>query len=298
MLTVVGFAALDTIRTPTRTVSETLGGAAVFAGVSASFFARTGLVGVVGEDFPRAYSETLSRYLSIEGLSTRRGKTFRFDCRYDESMSSRETIKVDLNVVVGFEPRIPESYMKSKFLYLTTNDPEKSVALLRELEGIKLSMSDTIDYWIRTKREEVKKMVGLVDIMMINDEEARMLTKEHNLVACARKMMEWGARYVVIKKGEHGAIMFHQDMIFPMTGFPLERVVDPTGAGDSFAGAMMGYLAGKNSVSLNSIRKAMVFGNVMGSFSVEGYGLDGLLHLKKSHITRRAKTYERMISVQ
>ena len=156
-------------------------------------------------------------------------------------------------------------------------------------------MCDTIDFWISTKREAVIKMIKAVDAVVINDDEAKLLTKEFNLIKCAKKMMYWGAKYVIIKKGEHGSLMFYDDIIFPTLGFPLEDVVDPTGAGDSFAGAMIGYLASKKSTSTSEIKKAVVYGNVLGSFAVERYGLDGLLKIKKGDITKRFKMYEKMI---
>jgi sugar/nucleoside kinase (ribokinase family) len=156
-------------------------------------------------------------------------------------------------------------------------------------------MCDTIEFWISTKRKSVIDMIKAVDAIVINDEEAKLLTKEHNLIKCAKKIMSWGAQYVIIKKGEHGSLMFFDDVIFPSAGFSLEDVIDPTGAGDSFAGAMIGYLASKNSTSLSSIKKAVVYGNVLGSFAVEQYGIDGLLKLQKSDIAKRVKQYEKMI---
>ena len=156
-------------------------------------------------------------------------------------------------------------------------------------------MCDTIEFWISTKRNSVIKMIKSVDAVVINDEEAKLLTKEHNLIKCAKKMMSWGVKYVIIKKGEHGSLMFFDDVIFPSAGFSLEDVVDPTGAGDSFAGGMMGFLAQQNSVSLSAIKKGIIYGNILGSFAVEKYGLDGLLQLEKKDISNRIKQYERMI---
>ena len=156
-------------------------------------------------------------------------------------------------------------------------------------------MCDTIDFWISTKRSAVIKMIKNVDAVVINDEEAKLLTKEHNLIKCAKKMRQWGAKYVIIKKGEHGSLMFYDDVVFPTAGFSLENVVDPTGAGDSFAGAMIGYLASKNTTKISEIKKAVVYGNVLGSFAVEKYGLDGLLKIKNGDIKKRLKSYEKMI---
>ena len=295
MLSVFGTTAIDTIRTPSKTLKNVLGGAATFAGLSASFFVKTGLIAVVGTDFPKKYYNILKKYLDLRGLTVIEGKTFRYDGSYDRTLSTRRTLKTDLNVIEGFKPTVPQEYRKSQFVYLANNDPEQNVALIKEFDKVKFSMCDTIEFWISTKRNSVIRMIKEVDAVVINDEEAKLLTKEYNLIKCARKMMSWGAKYVVIKKGEHGSLMFFDDVIFPSTGFSLEDVVDPTGAGDSFAGAMIGYLASKNSTNLSTIKKAIVYGNVLGSFTVEKYGLEGLLQLKKQDIVKRIKQYEKMI---
>lgn len=295
MLTVFGSTALDTIRTPRKTLKDVLGGAATFAAISASNFVDTGLIAVVGNDFPKEHHKILAKHLDLQGLSIQEGKTFRYDGSYDKTLSTRETLKTELNVLADFKPTVPEEYKKSQFVYLANNDPDQNTQLIKEFDNVKFSMCDTIEFWISTKRESVIKMIKAVDAVVINDEEAKLLTKEFNLIKCAKKMMEWGAKYVIIKKGEHGSLMFFDDVIFPSAGFSLEDVVDPTGAGDSFAGAMIGYLASKKSTSLSDIKKAVVYGNVLGSFAVEKYGLDGLLNLKKSDITKRVKLYEKMI---
>ena len=295
MLTVFGSTALDTIRTPTKILKNVLGGAATFAGISASFFVNTGLIAVVGSDFPKKYYNLLAKYLDLRGLTIENGKTFHYDGSYDETLSIRKTLKTDLNVLKTFKPTVPEEYRKSKFVYLANNDPEQNVTLIKEFDKVKFSMCDTIEFWISTKRNAVIKMIKTVDAVVINDEEAKLLTKEHNLIKCAKKMMDWGVKYVIIKKGEHGSLMFYQDLLFPSVGFSLEDVVDPTGAGDSFAGAMIGYLASKNSTSFSAIKKAVVFGNVLGSFVVEKYGVDGLTQLKNKNIKKRIKQYEKMI---
>ena len=295
MLTVFGSTALDTIRTPKKVLKNVLGGAATFAAVSASYFVDTGLIAVVGDDFPKKYHNLLAKYLDLQGLKISKGKTFRYDGSYDNTLSTRKTLKTELNVLGDFRPQVPDEYRKSKFVYLANNDPEQNVKLIKEFDNVKFSMCDTIDFWISTKRDAVIKMIKAVDAVVINDEEAKLLTKEFNLIKCAKKMMKWGAKFVIIKKGEHGSMMFFDDVIFPTAGFSLEDVVDPTGAGDSFAGAMIGYLASQNSASMSSIKKAVVYGNVMGSFAVERYGLDGLTHIKKSDISKRIKTYQKMI---
>ena len=237
----------------------------------------------------------MSKYLDLQGLAINKGKTFRYDGKYDSTLSTRATLKTELNVLASFKPIVPEEYKKSQFVYLANNDPEQNTKLIKEFDNVKFSMCDTIDFWISTKRDAVIKMIKNVDAVVINDEEARLLTKEHNLIKCAKKMKQWGAKYIIIKKGEHGSLMFFDDVIFPTAGFALEKVVDPTGAGDSFAGAMIGYLASKKSVKVSDIKKAVVYGNVLGSFAVERYGLDGLLKIKKGDIEKRFKSYEKMI---
>lgn len=295
MLTVFGSTALDTIRTPTKVLKDVLGGAATFAGISASFFVDTGLIAVVGSDFPKKYHNTLEKYLDLQGFVTQKGKTFRYDGSYDQTLSTRTTNKTELNVLGTFKPEVPDSYKKSEFVYLANNDPDQNSALIREFDNVKFSMCDTIEFWISTKRNSVIKMIKNVDAVVINDEEAKLLTKEHNLIKCAKKMMSWGAKYIIIKKGEHGSLLFFEDVIFPSVAFSLEDIVDPTGAGDSFAGAMIGYLASKKSTSLSEIKKSVIYGNVMGSFAVERFGLDGLLNTNKKKIETRIQQYQKMI---
>ena len=296
MLTVFGSTALDTIRTPKKTLKNALGGAATYAAISASFFTKPGLIAVVGDDFPKKYSNILKKYLDVQGLSVLKGKTFRYDGKYDKNLNVRKTLKTELNVLGDFKPSVPEEYKKSDFVYLANNDPVQNTRITKQFDNVKFSMCDTIEFWINTKRNDVIKMIKSVDAVVINDEEAKLLTKENNLIKCAKKIMNWETSYVIIKKGEHGSLLFYEDMIFPSVGFSLASVLDPTGAGDSFAGAMIGYLASKKKTSISEIKKSVVYGNVMGSFAVERYGLDGLLRLKKSNITKRVKQYEKMLS--
>ena len=296
MLTVFGSTALDTIRTPTKILKDALGGAATFAGISSSFFTKTGLIAVIGKDFPRKYHRILEQYFDLKGLSIKNGKTFRYDGRYNRTFSTRTTLRTDLNVLKNFKPVVPEEYKKSKFVYLANNDPEQNISLIKEFDDVKFSMCDTIDFWINTKRASVVRMFKEVDAVVINDEEAKLLTKEFNLIKCAKKIMSWGTKYVIIKKAEHGSLLFYEDVIFPSPGFPLENIVDPTGAGDSFAGAMIGYLASKKKTNLSTIKKSIMYGNVMGSFAVQKYGLGRLLELTKADITKRVKQYEKMVS--
>ena len=296
MLTVFGSVAFDTIGTPTKVLKNVLGGAATFASISASFFVKPGLIAVIGKDFPKEYHKILSKRLDLKGLSIKDGKTFRYSGVYDKTLSSRRTLRTDLNVLKNFKPTVPDIYRKSEFVYLANNDPDQNTALIKEFDNVKFSMCDTVDFWISTKRSSVIRMFNQVDAVVINDEEARLLTKEFNLIKCAKKIMNYGPKYVIIKKGEHGSLLFFEDLIFSSPAVSLENVVDPTGAGDSFAGAMMGYLTSKKKTDLASIKKSVVFGNVMGSFTVEGYGTEGLLRVKKSDIKKRMSQYEKMVS--
>lgn len=295
MLTVFGSVALDTIRTPTKVLKNVLGGAATFAAISASFFVKPGLIAIVGQDFPKNYYSTLSRYLNLKGLERANGKTFRYDGSYDETLSHRTTNKTELNVLGSFKPTVPEEYRKSEFVYLANNDPVQNTKIIKEFDNVKFSMCDTIDFWISTKRNDVIKMMSVVDSVVINDEEAKLLTKTQNLIKCAKKIMEWGARYVIIKKGEHGSLLFYEDVVFPSPAFSMENIVDPTGAGDSFAGGMIGYMSNKNSTKISTIREAVVYGNIMGSFAVEEYGLNGLTRLRRSEIQKRFNQYKKMV---
>lgn len=295
MLTVFGSTALDTIRIPGKILKDVLGGAATFAGISASFFVDTGLIAVVGTDFPKKYHNILSKYLDLQGFVIQKGKTFRYDGSYDDTLSTRTTNKTELNVLGTFRPKVPDSYKKSAFVYLANNDPDQNSLLIQEFDNVKFSMCDTIEFWISTKRNSVIKMIKNVDAVVINDEEAKLLTKEHNLIKCAKKMMSWGAKYIIIKKGEHGSLLFFEDVIFPSVAFSLEDIIDPTGAGDSFAGAMIGYLASKKSTRLDDIKKSVIYGNVLGSFAVERFGLDGLLNTNKKKIQARIQQYQKMI---
>jgi len=295
MLIVFGSVALDTIRIPTRVLKDVLGGAATFAAISASFFVKPGLIAVIGQDFPKKYHNILNKFLDLRGLERANGKTFRYDGSYDETLSHRTTNKTELNVLGDFNPTVPDEYKKSEFVYLANNDPVQNIKIIKEFDGIKFSMCDTIDFWISTKRDDVIKMMGLVNSVVINDEEAKLLTKTQNLIKCAKKIMEWGAEYVIIKKGEHGSLLFYEDVVFPSPAFSMENIVDPTGAGDSFAGGMIGYMASKNSTKISTLREAVVYGNIMGSFAVEEYGIDRLSKLRKPQIQKRFSQYKKMI---
>lgn len=291
-LTVFGSLALDTTRTPFRTEVEILGGAATYAALASSKFVKTEILGVIGSDFPEEYLKILRSEVGIDGLEIKSGKkTFRYDSSFNYDLSHRITNKTELNVIGEYEPSVPERLKDSQYVYLANNDPIQNIKMLQQFVNPKLVVCDTIEFWIQTKRNEVKKMCGLVHGVIINDQEARMLCSMPNLIRCAKEILSWGPEFVIIKKGEHGSVLVQSDMIFVAPAYPLEEIVDPTGAGDSFAGGFMGKLASIEANGVEELKFAMVYGNVMGSFAVEDFGLTKLLNVNKEDITQRFDLY-------
>lgn len=293
MLTVLGTVSLDTLRTPTKTLVNTLGGSVSFASVCASYFAKTALVGIAGTDFPVKYRNLLARYADIRGLEIRKGKTFRYDARYSQNLESRKTLRIVLGVT-KYPIKVPEMHKKSRFVYLANNNPSQTLKALSEFDSPKFTMCDTIDLWINTKRRALLNMIKKTNATVINYEEAQMLTKERDMLACCKKIESLGATYVIIKKDEHGAVLYHEGELYPYAGFPATKFVDPTGAGDSFAGAVMGYLESKNSTSLSNMRRAVAYGIITGAMAVEKHGIMSVLGKNKKEIDRRLKRYERI----
>ncbi len=296
MLTVFGTIALDTTRTPFRTEIKIMGGAATFASLSSSFYTRTSIVGVTGFDFPSHYREILNNRLDTKGIITNlQDKTFHYDSTFDYGLSHRTTNKTELNVISHFEPTIPDEYQKSEYIYLANNDPIQNIKLLEFFPNPKLTVCDTIEYWILNKRDEVIKMMSKVNGVVINDEEARLLCKTTNLIKCAKMIMSWGPHFTVIKKGEHGSLLFMDDYIFPAAAYPMEEIVDPTGAGDAFAGGFIGYLAQQDNLRVSTFKEAVVHGNVMGAFAVEDFGVKRLLSITKDDIQKRFEIYRKIV---
>jgi sugar/nucleoside kinase (ribokinase family) len=298
LLTVFGTVALDTTRTPFRIETRILGGAATFASVSSSMFAQTSIVAVVGSDMPPEHIRALrSKGIDTRGIVTvQGGKTFHYDSSFDYDLSNRTTNKTELGVVAGFDPVIPEEYAKSDYVYLANNDPKQNIKILRHFQSPKLVVCDTIEFWINGSRDDVVKMVGMVDGVVINDSEARLLCKESNLAKCAKKIMTWGPKFTIIKKGEHGAILFTSDsQVFPAAAFFLDEIVDPTGAGDSFAGGFLGHIARKNRSDFATMKEAVIYGNVMGSFVVEDFGIKRLMAITKDEVEERYGKYRNLV---
>ncbi|AFU60362.1 PfkB domain protein [Candidatus Nitrososphaera gargensis Ga9.2] len=298
MLTVFGTVALDTTRTPFRTETRILGGAATFASLSSSMFAQTSIVAVVGSDMPADHIRAIrSKGIDTKGIVTvQGGKTFHYDSSFDYDLSNRTTNKTELGVIAGFDPVIPEEYAKSDYVYLANNDPKQNIKILQHFQNPKLVVCDTIEFWINGSRDDVIKMVGMADGVVINDNEARLLCKEANIAKCAKKIMSWGSKFAIIKKGEHGAILFTSDnQVFPAAAFFLDEIVDPTGAGDSFAGGFLGHIARRNRSDFATMKEAVIYGNVMGSFAVEDFGVKRLLSITKDDVEERYKKYRNLV---
>jgi sugar/nucleoside kinase (ribokinase family) len=295
-LLVVGSVAYDALESPYGKVERTLGGAATYFSVSASFFTHVNLVGIVGDDFdPKDEAILRKRSIDIEGLERKEGKCFFWAGRYSENLNERVTLVTDLNVFAEFKPRLPEKYRNSEFVFLANIAPDLQSDVLHQVKGTpKLVAMDTMNYWIERTNADLRETLGHVDILMINDSETRQLSSEHNLLRAAKHIFKMGPSTLVVKRGEYGAMLVDKNGVFSVPAFPLEEPHDPTGAGDSFAGGFMGYLAGAGSTSDASLRRAMVYGSVLGSFTVERFGLERLLKLKKSEIHARARHFSKL----
>jgi sugar/nucleoside kinase (ribokinase family) len=292
-LLVVGSVAFDALETPFGKVDRTLGGAATYFSVAASFFTHVNLVGVVGDDFSdKDASIFKGRRIDISGLERAGGKTFFWAGRYGIDPNDRVTLTTDLNVFATFRPQIPDRFRKSRHIFLANIDPTLQSSVLGQIEGKPLLVGlDTMNYWIESAPEQWREILRHTNVLMINDAETRMLSNEHNLLRAARHIFKLGPSTLVIKRGEHGALMVHKDWLFSVPAMPLEEVHDPTGAGDSFAGGFMGYLASKPRATDAVLRQAMVYGSVMGSFAVERFGLERLRKVTRKDITARAKHF-------
>ena len=298
MLTVFGTVALDTTRTPFRTETRILGGAATFASVSSSIFAPTSIVAAVGSDMPSEHIKALSsKGIDTKGIIIIQGsKTFHYDSSFDYDLSNRTTNKTELGAIAGFDPVIPEEYTKSDYVYLANNDPKQNIKILRHFQNPRLVVCDTIEFWINGSRDDVVKMIEMTDGVVINDNEARLLCKEANLATCAKKIMSWGSKFAIIKKGENGAILFTKEgLVFPAAAFFLDEIVDPTGAGDSFAGGFLGHIARKGVMNFATMKEAVIYGNVMGSFAVEDFGVKRLLSITKDDVEDRYRKYCKLV---
>jgi sugar/nucleoside kinase (ribokinase family) len=290
--------ALDTTRTPFRTEERILGGAAAFASLAASAFTKTSMVAAIGEDMPADNISVLQKKgVDTLGIVTvKGGKCFHYDSSFDYNLSSRTTLKTELNVIANFDPVIPERYTKSEYVYLANNDPAQNIKILKLFDKPKLVVCDTIEYWIQTAPKKVVEMIGKTDGVVINDSEARLLCNEANLARCAKKILAMGPQFAIIKKGEHGAVLFDKGgQVFPAAAFFLDEIADPTGAGDSFAGGFLGHVARKGRSDLQTLKEAVIYGNVMGSFAVEDFGVKHLLALTQNNVEERYEKYRNLV---
>lgn len=296
---VVGSVAFDSVETPFGKQDEVLGGSATYFSTSASFFTGVKLVAVVGEDFPAEPREFLtSRGVDLEGLQTTPGETFRWKGRYGYDLNEAHTLETHLNVFESFHPQLPESYQNADYVFLANIDPELQLEVLQQVKNPKLIACDTMNFWIEGKRQQLIKTLGHVDILVINEAEVRQLAEEANLVKAARIVLGMGPKTLVVKRGEYGVLVFHEHSIFSAPAYPLEEVFDPTGAGDTFAGGFMGYLAATNNPGEEAIRKATVFGSVMASFTVEDFSLNRLRSLSYSDVEDRFRHFQALTAFQ
>jgi len=295
-IVIVGSLALDDIATPHAAKKNVLGGSASFACAAASFFAKGGMVAVAGHDFPRAHLAKLrGRGIDLKGLQIARGRTFRWSGVYEKDFNSRRTLRTELNVFESFMPELPDHYRKSPFVFLANIAPALQSHVMKQVQKPRFVMADTMNLWIQTARPELARLIKKIDLLLINDEEARQLTDEKHLPDAARKILGWGPRYVIVKKGEHGSLFASRGGMFLLPAFPVPRVVDPTGAGDAFAGGFIGCLAMRGSLSNTALRRAMVYGTVTASFAVESFGLDRLAGATRRAIEQRAREFMQMI---
>ena len=296
---VVGSVAFDSVETPFGRVDNVLGGSATYFSTSASFFTDVSLVAVVGEDFPQEHVDFLkSRNIDLRGLARNPGKTFHWKGRYGFDLNEAQTLETHLNVFETFRPRIPNEYAGAEFLFLANIDPELQMEVLDQVQRPRIVACDTMNFWISSKPEALKKVIERVDIFIINEGEARQLSGEANLIKAARKLLGLGVKTLIVKRGEYGVLMFNRSSVFSAPAYPLEEVFDPTGAGDTFAGGFMGYLANTGDPSEEGIRQAIIFGSVMASFNVEDFSLNRLKSLDYREIEERYRSFKAMTHFQ
>jgi sugar/nucleoside kinase (ribokinase family) len=292
---IVGSIAFDTLHLGGKCHSKVLGGSAVYASISAAHFNPVQLVGVVGKDFPDSATKLLrDRGVDLAGLEIAQGDTFHWEGRYSEDLSSRETLRTDLNVFAEFKPKIPQGFRKAPFVMLGNIDPTLQIDVLDQIDKPAFVLADTMNLWIDIRHSELTTLCSRVDMLVLNDEEARQLTDKANLVHAAKALRALGPKQVVIKKGEHGALLFQDDEVFALPALPLASVVDPTGAGDTFAGALIGYLARSNDLSANNVRRSLAYGSVLASFCVEGVGTERVSKIAIKDVDAR---YEQLRSL-
>jgi sugar/nucleoside kinase (ribokinase family) len=301
-LIVTGSIGIDSIESPNGNAENVLGGSSIYFAAAASFFGPVRLVGAVGEDFPPGFLKTFEHFkVDLAGLETRKGsKTFRWRGRYHQDMNQRDTLEVQLNVLAEALPPVPLHFCDSRYVFLANTHPAGQLALLDQVPDRKLAVADTMDLWIETERPTLMKLLQRIDGLVLNNDEAEQLAGDANPVRAAEKIVAMGPKFVVIKKGEHGALIEHSGVKVVLPAYPATKVVDPTGAGDSFAGGLMGYLASsaaRGDLSLSTLRKAMAYGTVVASFNIESFSLGRLMEITRADIDRRLSEYRKMLEI-
>jgi len=291
-LLVVGTLAYDTVETPSGRAEDVLGGAATYFACAAAFFGPVRLVGVVGDDF-RPEDRTLleERGVLLDGLTVREGRSFRWEGKYEGDLNVAQTLGTELNVLDGYKPDVPEAFRDSQFVFLANSPPDLQSHVLDQVQQDAFVVMDTMNLWIQNTWDDLIKMLKRVHMVVLNDQEARAITQEHSLIAAGRKLLDFGPKIALVKKGEHGAFLWSEDSFYALPAYPLERVVDPTGAGDSFAGGVMGSLAASGAVSDQNLRRAMIYGSVVASFNVEDFSLRRFQQISREDIDQRYEEF-------
>jgi sugar/nucleoside kinase (ribokinase family) len=298
-LLVVGSVALDSIETPFGSVQDALGGSATFFSAAASLYCNVQLVGVIGSDFPEEQLDFLARRgVDLAGLDRCEGESFRWSGSYSYDLNSRETLETRLGVFADFQPKIPDAFRDAEWIFLGNIDPRLQLDVLNQVRTPRLVACDTMNFWITGQRDDLLRLLERVDLLMVNDSEARQLSGDHNLLRAARWIQERGPEMVVVKKGEHGAILFTRDFAFFAPGYPLEEIYDPTGAGDAFAGGFLGYLGRVGSTDPEHLRRAMIYGSAMGSFAVERFGIERFHDLTVREVHERVCQFREMTAFE
>jgi sugar/nucleoside kinase (ribokinase family) len=293
---VVGSVALDSVKTPFGTREEILGGSATYFSIAASYFTNVSIVAVVGEDFPETHVALLrNKGIDISGLQRQRGKTFRWKGEYSPDFNTRTTLETQLNVFADFSPKLLSSHFFHEYIFLGNIDPDLQRSVLEQMRSPKLVACDTMNYWIKNKRDSLMRTLSMIDLLIINDEETRQLAENQNLMQAARRILSWGPKMLVIKRGEFGALMLDAHSVFCLPAYPVENVLDPTGAGDSFAGGLLGYLAATGASGNMAMRKAIVYGSSMASFNVTGFGPEQLGDLTYPEVEARYREFRKLV---
>lgn len=297
-LVIVGSIGIDSIETPYAKEKNILGGSASYACVAASFFSNIGMIGVIGSDFPNSFKKLWKDMdINLDGLQIQEGKTFRWSGKYEENMDNRETISTELNVFENFQPSIPNSYKNVPYLFLGNIHPKLQLDVLNKMNSPRFVLIDTMDLWINTAKKELEEVISKSNMLTLNESEARLYTNKNDLICAAKELLKIGPDYILIKKGVNGAILYSKDSIFLLHAYPVETCCDPTGAGDSFAGGLMGFLSKYDTINEKTIREAMTYGTITASFGIEEFSLNKFQKINKKDIDNRVSKFLKMFAL-